>query len=62
MISKINSAIKQNDLQQVKILVEIIIEEVSNMFEVPTSDFYPTHITYVCYEFITLKAKCNFYL
>lgn len=30
MISKINSAIKQNDFQQVKILVETFIKEVSN--------------------------------
>lgn len=34
MISKINAAIKQNDFQQVKILVEAIIEEVSDILEV----------------------------
>jgi len=32
MIQKINAAIKQNDFQQVKALVEAIIEEVSIIF------------------------------
>lgn len=32
MIQKINAAIKQNDFQQVKVLVEAIIEEVSIIF------------------------------
>lgn len=31
MISTIDAAIKQNDFQQVKVLVETIIEEVSNI-------------------------------
>jgi len=29
MISKINAAIKQNDFQRIKVLVEAVIEEVS---------------------------------
>lgn len=33
MILEINAAIKQNDFQQVKTLVEAIIEEVSNIFK-----------------------------
>lgn len=33
MILEINAAIKQNDFQLVKTLVEAIIEEVSNIFK-----------------------------
>jgi hypothetical protein len=32
MISEINAAIKQNDFQRVKVLVEAVIEEVSYQF------------------------------
>jgi len=53
MISEINAAIKQNDFQQVKILVETVIEKVSYFISMLFVCFYSIH-------YITNNNVCIF--